>query len=107
MVHWAHIYPFDVWYVHCDTYTHAKQKYSTASNHDGQCIQAHGEGKQIMANASSKEIQALSGLGESSGSIPQAPALAIYIVFLGMYLLDSSHSLHCDSNILKAVCTFI
>ena len=32
--------------------------------------------------------------------------LAVYIVFLGMYLLDSSHSLHGDSDILKAVHTF-
>ena len=34
-----------------NTYTCAKQKYSIASNDDGQCIQVHGEGKQT-ANTS-------------------------------------------------------
>ena len=32
--------------------------------------------------------------------------LTAYIVFSGMYLLDSSHSLCDDSDILKAVRTF-
>ena len=45
-------------------------------------------------------------LGLEQKALVQAPTLAICIVFLGTYLLDSSHNLRDDSNILKAVCNF-
>ena len=49
---------------------------------------------------------AVSGLKERNQINSTSTHASKYIVFLGMYVLDSSHSLYGDSDILKAFCTF-
>ena len=73
-------------------YTHTKQKYITASNDNVQSNKAHGERNKppIPAQKKPRIFMAFKGLGSIT-------LLAIYIVFLGMYLLDSSHSLYIDT----------